>query len=131
MIDESRFMNPQALISIFGGVPELESSELLEMQLKRDGPTLFVRLMTKQSIQTKPKRWQDKWDVIYIEMSFIGIRDLSVDKWGTNNLVNLFSIQTFGEEGLFELECNDQIRIKCRFDWVRVEGISPGLIGTP
>ncbi|SCM91706.1 Protein of unknown function [Bacillus cereus] len=57
MIDQFKFLNPQALISIFGKIPKLEESELLDVRLKRDGPTLVIQLMTKGNVENKPKRW--------------------------------------------------------------------------
>ena len=130
MINQFKVMNPQAFISIFGNIPNLNDSELLEVQLRRDGPTLFIRLLTKEVIQTKPKRW-DKWDVVYVEMSFFAIRDLTINGLGTNNQINQFEIKEVGEDGVLEIKCNNQMYIKCSFDWARVEQITPGLIGTP
>ncbi|WP_420482306.1 Imm50 family immunity protein, partial [Bacillus pseudomycoides] len=66
MINQLKILNPQALISIFGMISEFEQSELLDVQLRRDGPTLVIQLMTKEPVENKPKRW-NKWDVIYIE----------------------------------------------------------------
>ena len=130
MINQFKIMNPQAFISIFGNVPSLNDSELLDVQLRRDGPTLFIRLLTKEVIQTKPKSW-DKWDVVYVEMSFFAIRDLTINGLGTNNQINQFEIKDVGEDGVLEIKCNNQMYIKCSFDWARVEQITPGLIGSP
>lgn len=85
-------MNSQAFTSIFGGMPSFNDSELLDVQLRRDGPTLFIRLLTKEIVKTKPKRW-DKWDVVYIEMSFFAIRNLTINGLGTNNQINEFEIK--------------------------------------
>lgn len=63
MIDQFKFLNPQALIGIFGKIPKFEESELVDVRLKRDGPTLVIQLMTKENVENKPKRW-NKWDVI-------------------------------------------------------------------
>lgn len=126
MINKIKLMNPQAFTSIFGDIPSLDDSELLDIQLKRDGPTLFIRLLTREIIKIKPKRW-DKWDVVYVEMSFLGIRDLVINGLGTNNQIILFEIN----DGALEIRCTNQMHIKCAFDWARVEQITPGLIGSP
>ncbi len=63
------------MIGVFGKAPKLEDVELLEVRLKRDGPTLFILLMTKETVEHKPKRW-NKWDVIYVEISFFTIQNL-------------------------------------------------------
>ncbi|WP_224796146.1 Imm50 family immunity protein, partial [Bacillus pseudomycoides] len=83
MINQLKILNPQALISIFGMIPEFEQSELLDVHLKRDGPTLVIRIMTKEPVENKPKRW-NKWDVIYIEISFFCIQDLIIKDIGTD-----------------------------------------------
>ncbi len=131
MMDVSKLMNPQALTNIFGTVPTFVNSELLDVQLKRDGPTLFIRLMTKQLVQKKPARWIDKWDVIYIEMSFFAIRDLAISGWKNNNLMTQFEIKKTGDEGFLDIKCSNQAQIQCSFDWARVEQLNPGLIGAP
>lgn len=130
MINQFKIMNPQAFISIFGNIPSLDDSEILDVQLTREGPALLIRLLTKEVIQAKPKRWE-KWDVVYIEMSFFAIRDLIINGLGINNQINKFEIKDVGENGVLEIKCNNQMYIKCLFDWARVEGITPGLIGSP
>ena len=123
-------MNPQALLSIFGKVPEFSGSELLDVQLRRDGPTLFLRIMTKEPVAIKPKRW-DKWDVIYVELSFFGLRNMIINGLGTENKINKFEITDGEEDGALQIVCQNQMEISCSFDWARVEQINPGLIGLP
>ena len=127
MINQFKIMNPQAFISIFGNIPNLDHSDLLEVQLRRDGPTLFILLLTNEAIKTKPKRWE-KWDVVYVEMSFIGVRNLTINGIGTNNHIDQLEIKDVGEDGVLEIRCNNQMHIRCSFDWARVESITPGLI---
>jgi hypothetical protein len=125
-----KIMNPQALISIFGSIPNFSESELIEVQLRRDGPTLFIKLMTNQVLQTKPKRW-DRWDVIYIEMSFFAVSELKISGLGTDNKINKFEIIEKEDIGFLNITCNSQMAVECKFDWARVEQITPGLIGSP
>lgn len=121
-------MNPQAIVNIFGGMPEFIDSELMNVELRREGPCLFVRLMTKESVENKPERW-DKWDVIYIEMSFIGVRNLSIKDFGTDHIINQFEINEVGEDGSLKITCNNHMQIECIFEWARIEKVSPGLLG--
>lgn len=67
MINSSRIMNPQAITGIFRSMPMFNDSELLNVQIKRDGPTLFIQLSTKEIVKNKPKRWSE-WDIVYVEM---------------------------------------------------------------
>lgn len=94
MINEEKFMNPQAIINIFGSMPNFNDAKLMKVELNRGGPCLFVQLMTKEVVENKPKRW-GKWDVVYIEISFIGVQDLLIKNLGTNNIVDEFDVSQF------------------------------------
>ncbi|MCY7800886.1 immunity 50 family protein [Bacillus haynesii] len=128
MISQLKFMNPQAIANIFGDMPNFIDSELMDVELRRDGPCLFVRLMTKKDVVNKPKRW-NKWDVVYIEISFIAVRNLTIKGLGTSNIINQFEINEDEEEGSLKIKCSNQMEIECLFEWARIESISPGLIG--
>ncbi|HDR3492952.1 TPA: immunity 50 family protein [Bacillus wiedmannii] len=130
MIDQLKILNPEALISIFGKVPKFEDAELLEVCLKRDGPTLVTQLMTKENVEHKPKRWNN-WDVIYVEISFFTIRNLTIESLGTENIIEHFEISTTSEGSLLKIKCKNQMIVETLFDWARTEGVTPGLIGLP
>lgn len=51
MISLQRITNHQALTAIFGEIPTFVHSEVLDVQLKRDGPTLSIRLLTKELVR--------------------------------------------------------------------------------
>ncbi|MDM5163796.1 immunity 50 family protein [Bacillus altitudinis] len=129
MIREEKFMNPQAMTQIFEEIPQFKNAEIMNVDLNRDGPTLFIRLMTKDSVKNKPKRWGN-FDVVYVELSFIGVTDLKINHLGNNNIINHFEISTTENEGLLKINCKNQMQIETIFDWARVEQISPGLIGS-
>ncbi|EOP09773.1 MULTISPECIES: immunity 50 family protein [Bacillus] len=130
MIDQLKILNPQTLISIFGKVPKFEEAELLEVCLKRDGPTLVIQLMTNENVEHKPKRW-NKWDVIYVEISFFTIQNLIIENLGTENIIEHFEISTMSEGSLLKIKCKNQMIVESLFDWARIEGVTPGLIGLP
>lgn len=129
MIREEKFMNPQAMTQIFGEIPQFKNAEIMNVDLNRDGPTLFIRLMTKDSVKNTPKRWRD-FDVVYVELSFIGVTDLKINHLGNNNIIDHFEISTTENEGFLKINCKNQMQIETIFDWARVEQISPGLIGS-
>ena len=130
MIDQFKFLNPQALIGIFVKIPKFEESELVDVRLKRDGPTLVIQLMTKENVENKPKRW-NKWDVIYVEISFFTIYNLTIKGLGIENIIDYFEINKIEEEGLLKIKCKNQMLVECSFEWAKVEGVTPGLIGLP
>lgn len=115
---------------IFGKIPKFEESELVDVRLKRDGPTLVIQLMTKENVENKPKRW-NKWDVIYVEISFFTIYNLTIKGLGIENIIDYFEINKIEEEGLLKIKCKNQMLVECSFEWAKVEGVTPGLIGLP
>lgn len=115
--------------SNFRGIPHFKNAEIMNVDLNRDGPTLFIRLMTKDSVKNKPKRWGN-FNVVYVELSFIGVTDLKINHLGNNNIIDHFEISITENEGLLKINCKNQMQIETIFDWARVEQISPGLIGS-
>lgn len=128
MISLQRIMNHQALTTIFGEFPTFVHSEVLDVQLQRDGPTLSIRLLTKELVRNKPKRWSE-WDVVYVELSFFSVQNLKIIDYGTNNTIVQFKVKNTEEEGVLNITCDNGMTITCTFDWIRVEKITPGLIG--
>ncbi|BBP91325.1 hypothetical protein BsIDN1_49430 [Bacillus safensis] len=103
----------------------------MNVDLNRDGPTLFIRIMTKDSVKNRPKTLGEFFDVVYVELSFIGVTDLKINHLGNNNIIDHFEISTTENEGLLKkINCKNQMQIETIFDWARVEQISPGLIGS-
>jgi hypothetical protein len=130
MIDTNKIMNPQALTNIFGIMPDFIGSELMDIRIKSFKRTLVIQLMTNQPVQNKPQRWE-KWDVIYIEISLFDIRNLIINGDISTNSIIQFNLEQSEKDGLLDIKCNNQMNIKCSFDWARVEQITPGLIGCP
>lgn len=130
MINIDKIMNSQALTSIFGCVPDFIGSELMDIRIRSFKRTIVIQLMTTQPVQNKPKRW-GKWDVVYIEISLFDIRNLALNGDISSNSIIQFDLKESGKEGLLQIRCNNQMNIKCSFDWARVEQITPGLIGSP
>ncbi|WP_153788840.1 Imm50 family immunity protein [Pseudomonas sp. EMN2] len=126
-----RFMNPQALTSMYGGVPSFVGAEVLEVVFKQDGPSIFVRFMTKEKPLKKPSRWPSVYDVVHVQISFGAVEALSFSKWGRENIVlETSGFLLDGREGL-RLNFENQCRLEFSYDWARVESINYGLIGEP
>ncbi|MEN5240362.1 MULTISPECIES: Imm50 family immunity protein [Pseudomonas] len=126
-----RFVNPQALTVIYDEVPSFVGAEVLEVIFKQDGPSIFVRFMTKEKPLRKPSRWPSLYDVVHMQISFGAVEGLSFSKWGRDNVVlEASGFLMDGREGLafnFENHC----RLEFSYDWARVESINYGLIGKP
>lgn len=128
MVNTNRLMNPQAITGIFGRMPLFKGSQLLTLQMKRDGPSLYIQIGTKETVEKKPLRW-DEWDIVYIEISFWGGKDLKIQSFGTFNAIEQFKIEDGEESAYINIQCSNGMAISCLLDWARVERITPGLIG--
>jgi hypothetical protein len=51
MVNTNRLMNPQAITGIFGRMPLFKGSQLLTLQMKRDGPSLYIQIGTKETVE--------------------------------------------------------------------------------
>lgn len=130
MTDLSKIINPQAFIGVFEKIPDFKKSEILDIQLKRDGSKMIISLMTMEKVQNKPKKW-GKWDVVYVDISFLGLKNLSINGFGTNNIIELFDVKANDNKVFLNIQCSNKMSIVCEFDWMRVNSITPGLLGNP
>lgn len=129
MITASKIMNPQALINIFGCIPDFIGSELMDIRIKSFKRTIVIQLMTNYPVQNKPQKWGE-YNVVYIDISLFDIRKLFISGDVITNSIIKFDIKEDKEEVFLEIQCNSKLTIKCNFDWARVEQIKPGLISS-
>ena len=125
-----RIMNPQALTVLYGSEAPLDGAEILEVQLKRDEPRLSVRIMTTQKPVSQPNRWPKDYDVVYLSLSFIGVSGLSIGGWGYDNIVASFVSTVADNVAAITINCKEGASIALKYDWVRVEGITYGNLGS-
>ena len=125
-----RIMNPQALAALYGSDAPLDGAEIVEVQLKRDEPRLSVKITTTQKPLSPPRRWPKDYDVVYLNLSFIGVCDLSIGGWGHDNIVATFISTVADNVASITINCNEGASIAFKFDWVRVEGITYGNLGS-
>lgn len=126
-----RFMNPQALTAMYDGIPSFVGTEVLEVVFKQDGPSIFVRIMTKEKPLKKPSKWPGIYDVVHLQISFGAVEVLNFSKWGRDNIVlEASGYPLDGREGL-RLNFENQCQLEFSYDWARVESINYGLIGNP
>ena len=127
MINESRIMNVQSLKGIFGKCPNFLGSELMNVEINRDGPAMKIKFMTNEKVINKPKRWLD-FNVVYIELLIIGVGNLKISGLGTNNIIKNLDIFSEEDEAVFKLLCENEMSIECNFAAIRVQEVKPGLI---
>ena len=90
MNSPKKMLNPQALLSLYGEFPSLSGAEIIEFFLKRDEPRVLMKIMTESKPKDVPARWPEKYDVIYLSLSFIGTREITASGWGQSNIMDRF-----------------------------------------
>lgn len=127
----TRLMNPQAITSMYGEFPSFSGSELADVHVKRDEPRLSVKLITKEKPKACPDRWPKDYDVVHIELSFIGVSRLSFSQWGHENIVDMFELDDIDESVSVQFLCKNQVTLTFSCDWIRVESVTYGRVGSP
>jgi hypothetical protein len=88
--DESwlRFVeNPLAIQSVYSATPLLDKVRLLEIKLNEDGPAISLRLTLNSFPENPPQKWTDnKFNRVQLTLLLIGILDLELRGWSTNNI---------------------------------------------
>ncbi|RQS04887.1 hypothetical protein DIE07_27915 [Burkholderia sp. Bp9002] len=123
-------MNPQAITSMYGEFPSLGGSELTDIHIKRDEPRVLVKLVTKEKPTNCPKRWPKDYDEVFIEFSFIGVGHLSFDQWGHENIIDELELKDVDERVAVRFSCKNQAVLKFSCDWIRIESIAYGFVGS-
>ena len=126
-----KIMNPHAIAALYGHFFSFENSELLDLKLRRDEPCLSIRLQTSDIPIKSPSRWPDHYDVVYVDLSFIVISDLQIKGWGHHNVLSKFEIIDKDEKAGVFFSSIHGLTISFLCDWIRIENLTPGLLGTP
>ncbi|MBN3815645.1 hypothetical protein G3N57_03080 [Paraburkholderia sp. Se-20369] len=124
-------MNPQAITSMYGEFPSLSGSELTDIHVKRDEPRVSLKLVTNKKPTNCPKRWPKNYDEVYIELSFIGVINLSFCQWGHENIIDEFYFEDVGELVSVQFSCKNRAALKFSCDWIRIESVTYGHVGSP
>lgn len=127
MISNSKIINPQALVGIFGKFPNFLDSELIDIHINCFNKSVKIRLVTKEEVKERPKRWGE-WDVVYVDFIFYDVKELRLYGDIEVSIVKSLEICDLNNECSLELLCSNDFMLKGRFEWARVENITPGLI---
>lgn len=76
-------LNPQAIESIFGNVPSLDSVEIVRIGLVRDGPNASIQFLLDALPERVPLKW-GKPRQVSITLDLIGIHSLHLNGWGAH-----------------------------------------------
>jgi hypothetical protein len=131
MNTHDRVMNPQALTSLYGDFPSFDGAELIGANFRCDDPLLTVKLVTRDKPKVSPKRWPDHYDEIIIEISFIGVSRLLLRSWGYKNSIDRFELTLVDDHASVRISCENEAALEFLCDWIRIESVAYGLVGTP
>lgn len=126
-----RFLNPQALLSLYGEFPSLIDSEIIEFLLKRDEPRVSMKIMIKSKPKKAPARWSKNYDIVYLGISFIGAKRIITSGWGHTNIVNQFDAKNSDDLVSVHISCEKDISISFDCDWISIDSLTPGKTGSP
>ncbi|UEP35151.1 immunity 50 family protein [Burkholderia ambifaria] len=126
----TKVMNPQAITSIYGVFPSLVGAELTEVRVARDEPRISIRLATGQKPTKHPTRWPQNYDEVYIGISFVGVCDFSFFQWGQKNIVEEVDLKDMDDRVSVRFSCKNQVALKFSCDWIRIEGVAWGYVGS-
>jgi len=90
-----------------------------------------MKIMTKSKPKDVPARWPEKYDVIYLSLSFIGAREITASGWGQSNIIDRFDFDETDDLLSVRIFCEQGVSICFDCDWIAVDGLIPGSIGSP
>lgn len=131
MTTHGKVMNPQALTSLYGEFPSLDGAELIGVNFRCDDPLLTAKFVTREKPRVNPKRWPQQFDEVIIELSFMGVGGLSFREWGYRNAINKFELGSRGDRASVRISCENGTVLEFLCDWIRIESVNYGLVGTP
>jgi hypothetical protein len=130
MNSTKKILNLQAITSLYGEIPPFGGFEIINIHLGRDEPMLLFNLMTTNKPKSCPKRWPETYDVVYIDLSFIGVSKLSLERWNHNNIIKRFTLEDNDNFVSIRVLCSNAALIAFCCEWIHIENITYGHIGT-
>ncbi|MCE8025499.1 MULTISPECIES: Imm50 family immunity protein [Halomonadaceae] len=82
-------MNPEALSRLFNSIEELDSLNVFEVSLKRDGPVVALRADLPRFPEHPSRRWPPGANRVQVWIEFIGVEALSLTGFDKDNSANL------------------------------------------
>lgn len=108
----------------------MSDSEVLEVLLKRDEPRVSIKLMTEKKPKNPPARWAKTCDVIYLGVSFLGVKKLVVTDWDHTNTMSQIDIQTADDVASAHIHCIEGFSMAFNCEWISIDSLVPGSIGS-
>jgi hypothetical protein len=116
-------LNPQAIESIYGNVPTLDSVEIVRLSLVRDGPNASIQFLLNVLPERVPLKW-GKPRQVSITLDLMGVRSLHLDGWATHPLGSLILEKLPDSSLRFEFRSPNKIEAVMCCDFVRIASIT-------
>ena len=115
--------NPRALERLYGSTEGLESVDLHEVVLHRDGPRLVLRFdLPRFPDRPVPPRWSPAANVLQAEVSFWGVADLRLAGW-TPGGRGVLAATTAGNENQVTFT-SEGVELRANFRTAHLDGLS-------
>ncbi|MEV0206292.1 Imm50 family immunity protein [Streptomyces sp. NPDC050788] len=79
---ESRLVNPEALLSLYGSIPDLCGVAIRSVNLSPIGPTVTLRVDLPSFPAGAPREWLDAgMDAVQCQLAFLDVTEVSLARW--------------------------------------------------
>ncbi|MGW0177288.1 Imm50 family immunity protein [Rhodococcus sp. NPDC003322] len=116
-------LDNRSIRAIFGDVdPSLDSVDLHEVRLDRQGGSLILNLDLADYPAVPPKKWvAQEANTVQIELELSPVHSVTIEGWGTEMGTHIEIARN--AEGRIELTCRDVPRIKVTAEWLSLRKI--------
>ena len=115
MTVESFLVNPEALNSLYGHVPDLDDVRIRSINLNWRGPTVTLRVDLPSFPGSAPQEWTDAgMDTVQCQLQFLAVENISLTGWSPPS-VGRIEMSPWGRESCMRVTA-DGSGVALRFD---------------
>jgi len=81
-------INPEALMSLYDSIPDLDKVKLFEIRLS-DRKSIFLRFDLSRFPDRSPRKWNKSFDTAQIELELLPIHNIAIKKWGSPDVASI------------------------------------------
>lgn len=116
--------NPEAVKSVFGITPSLDSIDLILITMNRDGPTVTLNIALNETPSTSSAKWQKIGaNAVTLDLQLLAVETLSVDGWSSDTNVKL-KIDQSDDGKIRVLALGTRIKLDCTCRFIKVHSIT-------
>ncbi|MGW1713049.1 Imm50 family immunity protein [Streptomyces sp. NPDC002156] len=116
MTVESFLVNPEALNSLYGHVPDLDDVRIRSINLNWRGPTVTLRVDLPSFPASPPQEWTDAgMDTVQCQLQFLAAENISLTDWSPPS-VGRIEMSPWGRESRMRVTADGREEMALRFD---------------